>query len=151
MSNNLSSTLKNIFSDDEGLSCTDIEDTPSEESPSEEKKPYEGIRILEYMTKTTVRIYPDGKQYVNSQSWFVGKKQPTKAKKVAKKRAKKTAKKTARKPVKKKSKTTGGTRRPRAKPKPKYMCVLCGVEVEMTKEGLGISRLMCCGHPMRRK
>ena len=34
---------------------------------------------------------------------------------------------------------------------PQYNCVLCGVEVAVTKSGLGISRLMCCGQPMTRK
>ena len=69
----------------------------------------------------------------------------------AKKKAakKKTAKKkTARKKAVKK---TAAKAKPRSKPKPKYTCVLCGVEVGITKEGLGISRLMCCGHPMRKK
>lgn len=42
-----------------------------------------------------------------------------------------------------------------AKPKkpagPEYSCILCGVEVAVSKSGLGISRLMCCGQPMSRK
>jgi hypothetical protein len=66
-------------------------------------------------------------------------------KKTAKKKV--TMKKTAKKKVTKK-KTVA---KARAKPKPKYSCVLCGVEVAVSKEGLGISRLMCCGHPMRKK
>ena len=41
--------------------------------------------------------------------------------------------------------------KPKGKPRPRYTCVLCGVEVAISKEGLGISRLLCCGHPMRKK
>jgi ribosomal protein S14 len=75
-------------------------------------------------------------------------------KKVARKAGKKTAK---RKIVKKKAapkkrvRASAAKAKPKSKPKAKYTCVLCGVEVGITREGLGISRLMCCGHPMRKK
>lgn len=73
------------------------------------------------------------------------------AKKAGKKAAsrKKTGK-TARNPMKKKA-----GKRPTARAKkpagPQYSCILCGVEVAVTRAGLGISRLMCCGQPMSRK
>lgn len=44
----------------------------------------------------------------------------------------------------------------RAKPKkpqpsmPRYTCQKCGVMITVTKEGIGIHRLMCCGEPMKR-
>ena len=41
--------------------------------------------------------------------------------------------------------------KPRRPAGPEYSCILCGVEVAMTKPGLGISRLICCGQPMSRK
>ena len=79
------------------------------------------------------------------------KRKPKKKKKIVKKKAvkrkvakKKAAKKTMKSRVVAKAK-------PGVRPKPKYTCVLCGVEVAVSKEGLGISRLMCCGHPMRKK
>jgi ribosomal protein S14 len=79
----------------------------------------------------------------------VTKKKAAKKKVTKKKAAKKSAKK---KPARKKpAKRSVAKAKPRSKPKPKYTCVLCGVEVGITKEGLGISRLMCCGHPMRKK
>jgi len=73
------------------------------------------------------------------------------AKKAKKKtKPKKKTKKAARKPMKSKV-----ARRPAAKPMkpsgPQYSCILCGVEVAVSKAGLGISRLMCCGQPMTRK
>ncbi|MFZ1946866.1 MAG: hypothetical protein WAW06_04915 [bacterium] len=72
-----------------------------------------------------------------------------KAKKRAKpgKKTKKAARKpAARKPVKK------VTAAKRMKPAgPNYSCILCGVEVAITKAGLGINRLMCCGQPMERR
>ena len=73
------------------------------------------------------------------------KKKATKKKATKKKTVKKkaTKKKTTNKKVSK--------AKPRGKPKPRYTCVLCGVEVVISKEGLGISRLLCCGHPMRKK
>ena len=74
---------------------------------------------------------------------MAAKKKAVKRKAPAKKRVVK--KKKAKKKVTKKRTVA------RAKAKPKYSCVLCGVEVAVSKEGLGISRLMCCGHPMRRK
>lgn len=52
-------------------------------------------------------------------------------KKVAKKPAKKTAKK--------------------APPKKTYVCVPCGAEVIVSKEGMGMTRLMCCGEVMQPK
>jgi desulfoferrodoxin-like iron-binding protein len=41
--------------------------------------------------------------------------------------------------------------KPRKPAGPEYSCILCGVEVAVTKSGLGISRLLCCGQPMSRK
>jgi septal ring-binding cell division protein DamX len=78
----------------------------------------------------------------------IAKKKAAKKKVVKKATRKKPAKKAApRKPAKR----TAAKAKPRSMPKPKYTCVLCGVEVAITKDGLGISRLMCCGHPMRKK
>ena len=41
--------------------------------------------------------------------------------------------------------------KPKSKPRPRYTCVLCGVEVAVSRDGLGIWKLMCCGQPMRKK
>jgi hypothetical protein len=83
------------------------------------------------------------------------KRKPKKKKTVKKKAAKKKAvkKKTAKKKAAKKTikRRVVAKAKPGVRPKPKYTCVLCGVEVAVSKEGLGISRLMCCGHPMRKK
>ena len=73
---------------------------------------------------------------------------------MAVRRAKKktTEKKTTKKKVVKKKATKKASKaKPRGKSKPRYTCVLCGVEVAVSKEGLGISNLLCCGHPMRKK
>jgi hypothetical protein len=80
----------------------------------------------------------------------VTKKKATKRKVTKKKAAKKkvTKKKAAKKKVAKKKVSKA---KPKSKRKPRYTCVLCGVEVAISKEGLGISRLLCCGHPMRKK
>jgi desulfoferrodoxin-like iron-binding protein len=75
------------------------------------------------------------------------------AKKKAKQKPKsvKKTKKAARKPAKKKA-VKKIVRRKAAKPAgPHYSCILCGVEVDVSKAGLGISRLMCCGQPMERR
>jgi hypothetical protein len=85
----------------------------------------------------------------------VTKKKATKKKVTRKKATKKKATKkkaTKRKVTKKKAvRNKVSKAKPRSKPKPRYTCVLCGVEVTVAKEGLGISRLLCCGHPMRKK
>jgi hypothetical protein len=70
-------------------------------------------------------------------------------KKAVKKKVSKAKKKvTARKKAVKKKVSKA---KPKARKRPRYTCVLCGVEVAVSKEGLGISRLLCCGHPMRKK
>ena len=55
-----------------------------------------------------------------------------------KKTAKKTTKKTAKKAAPKKAKKT-------------YVCVPCGTEITVTKEGMGVTHLMCCGRIMKPK
>ena len=32
-----------------------------------------------------------------------------------------------------------------------YVCVPCGTEVTVTKKGMGITRIMCCGEVMKPK
>jgi transcription elongation factor Elf1 len=41
----------------------------------------------------------------------------------------------------------------KAAPKAKkvFVCVPCGTEVTLTKEGMGVTRLMCCGEAMKTK
>jgi hypothetical protein len=39
----------------------------------------------------------------------------------------------------------------KAPPKKTYVCVPCGTEVVVSKEGMGITRLMCCGEVMQSK
>ncbi|HVP56589.1 MAG TPA: hypothetical protein VMU02_00715 [bacterium] len=75
------------------------------------------------------------------------------AKKKAKKKAKKTkkTKKAIRKPAKRKPRRRVTLAKPAKPAGPHYSCILCGVEVDVTKTGLGISRLMCCGQPMERR
>ncbi len=55
---------------------------------------------------------------------------------------KKTTKKTAMKTKKK---------APARKAKKTYVCVPCGTEVTVTKHGMGVTRLMCCGQLMKLK
>jgi DNA-directed RNA polymerase subunit RPC12/RpoP len=52
-------------------------------------------------------------------------------------------KKTAKKTTKKATKKTA--------PKKTYVCIPCGTEVTLTKEGMGVTRLMCCGEVMQPK
>ena len=52
---------------------------------------------------------------------------------------KKAVKKAARKPAKK------------APPKKTYVCLPCGTEVIVSREGMGVTRLMCCGEVMQPK
>jgi hypothetical protein len=51
-------------------------------------------------------------------------------------------KKTAKKPAKK---------IPARKPKKTYVCVPCGMEVTISRQGIGATRLMCCGELMKLK
>lgn len=37
------------------------------------------------------------------------------------------------------------------KAKKVYYCVPCGTEVAITREGMGVTRLMCCGEVMKQK
>lgn len=53
-------------------------------------------------------------------------------------------KKAAKKTTKKKT-----TRKPAAKKT--YVCVPCGTEVVVSKKGMGVTRLMCCGRVMKPK
>lgn len=55
---------------------------------------------------------------------------------------KKTTKKTAKKTKKK---------APARKAKKTYVCVPCGTEVTVSRQGMGITRLMCCGRVMKLK
>ena len=55
-----------------------------------------------------------------------------------KKAAKKTTKKKTKKATTKEAKKT-------------YVCVPCGMEVTVSKQGLGVTRLMCCGEAMKLK
>jgi len=50
-------------------------------------------------------------------------------------------------PVKKKAAKKTAAR----KPKKTYVCVPCGMEVTVSREGIGASRLMCCGELMKPK
>ena len=52
---------------------------------------------------------------------------------------KKAVKKAIRKPAKK------------TPPKKTYVCLPCGTEVIVSKEGMGVTRLMCCGEVMQPK
>jgi len=56
-------------------------------------------------------------------------------------------------PVKKKTtkKKTTTKKKVAGKPKKIYYCVPCGTEVTISKEGMGVTRLMCCGTVMKRK
>jgi hypothetical protein len=53
---------------------------------------------------------------------------------------KKATKKTAKKKT---------TKKPAAKKT--YVCVPCGTEVVVSKRGMGVTRLMCCGEVMKPK
>jgi transcription elongation factor Elf1 len=59
-------------------------------------------------------------------------------KKPIKKTVKKTTKRTTKKAAAKKTKKT-------------FVCMPCGTEVVVSKEGMGITRLICCGEVMRPK
>lgn len=51
-------------------------------------------------------------------------------------------------PVKKKTTTK---KKATKKPKKVYYCVPCGTEITISKEGMGVTRLMCCGQVMKQK
>ena len=36
-------------------------------------------------------------------------------------------------------------------PKATYVCVPCGLEVTVNRQGIGATRIMCCGEVMKRK
>lgn len=57
---------------------------------------------------------------------------------VKKKVAKKSVKKMPRKAAPKKTKKT-------------YVCVPCGSEITVSREGMGVTHLMCCGQVMQPK
>jgi desulfoferrodoxin-like iron-binding protein len=73
------------------------------------------------------------------------------ARKAKKAKPKKKAKKAAKKRPAGKAVRKVTAAKPRRPAGPEYSCILCGVEVAVTKSGLGISRLLCCGQPMSRK
>jgi hypothetical protein len=37
------------------------------------------------------------------------------------------------------------------KPKKVYVCVPCGMEITVSRQGIGATRLMCCGELMKPK
>jgi desulfoferrodoxin-like iron-binding protein len=76
---------------------------------------------------------------------------PTKKKAKKKAKPRKKTRKAARKPAKRKPRRRVAIARPAKPAGPHYSCILCGVEVDVSKAGLGISRLMCCGQPMERR
>jgi hypothetical protein len=55
-------------------------------------------------------------------------------------------KKTAKKPAKKATKKAAAR-----KPKKTYVCVPCGMEVTISKKGIGTTQLLCCGELMKPK
>jgi hypothetical protein len=57
-----------------------------------------------------------------------------------------TRKKTAKKPARKTAKKA-----PARKLKKTYVCVPCGMEVTISRKGIGATRLMCCGEVMKLK
>jgi hypothetical protein len=54
-------------------------------------------------------------------------------------------------PVKKKAAKKPARKTATKKPKKTYVCVPCGMEVTVSREGIGTSRLMCCGEVMKPK
>jgi hypothetical protein len=54
-------------------------------------------------------------------------------------------------PVKKKAAKKPAKKKKATKPKKTYVCVPCGMEVTVSKEGIGASRLVCCGELMKPK
>jgi hypothetical protein len=54
-------------------------------------------------------------------------------------------------PVKKKAAKKPAKKKATKKPKKTYVCVPCGMEVTVSREGMGASRLMCCGEVMKPK
>ncbi|UCB51540.1 MAG: hypothetical protein JSV10_05940 [Candidatus Zixiibacteriota bacterium] len=56
----------------------------------------------------------------------------------------KTVKKAAKKTTKKKTAK-------KAPAKKTYVCVPCGMEVSVSKRGMGVTRLICCGQVMKSK
>jgi len=53
-------------------------------------------------------------------------------------------------PAKKKA-SRCGTKKTTRSAKKVYVCVPCGTEVTVTKKGMGVTRLMCCGEVMKLK
>ena len=56
-----------------------------------------------------------------------------------------------RKTVKKAAKKKTAKKAPAKKAKKTYVCVPCGMEVVVSKKGMGVTRLMCCGEAMKSK
>lgn len=54
-------------------------------------------------------------------------------------------------PVKKKTAKKPAKKTAARKPKKTYVCIPCGMEVTVSREGMGASRLMCCGELMKPK
>jgi len=55
-------------------------------------------------------------------------------------------------PAKKKAvKKTAKKKTKKAPPKKTYVCVPCGAEVVITRQGMGMTRLVCCGEVMQPK
>lgn len=54
-------------------------------------------------------------------------------------------------PVKKKTRKKTTKKTTTKKAKKTYVCAPCGMEVTVSKEGLGVTRLMCCGEVMKLK
>jgi hypothetical protein len=59
----------------------------------------------------------------------------------------KALKKAAKRTVKKKT----AKKAPAKKAKKTYVCVPCGMEVSVSKKGMGVTRLMCCGEVTKSK
>ncbi|KPL03117.1 MAG: hypothetical protein AMJ90_03945 [candidate division Zixibacteria bacterium SM23_73_2] len=53
-------------------------------------------------------------------------------------------------PAKKKT-TKKKTTKKKTTAKKVFVCVPCGTEVTVTREGMGVTRLMCCGEVMKAK
>jgi hypothetical protein len=54
-------------------------------------------------------------------------------------------------PVKKKTAKKPAKKTATRKPKKTYVCIPCGMEVTVSREGMGATRLMCCGELMKPK
>lgn len=73
-----------VRNDGEVIELPDSNECNDNSTPSTNSR--NSVIVEEYMTCTTIKIYPNGQKYVTSKSWFKGVKQDNKPRKKGKKK-----------------------------------------------------------------